>query len=162
MRNLSLGDLYLQPTPGSPSASLRTSLPRLWLHGKNGSQRVVYLSTQTLKALQDWLALRPVTEEQALFLNRFGRRFTVTGIQDRLACHCREAGVWIACHQLRHTFGRHMVEARMPVTSLQRLLGHARIRTTQVYMHISDLQVQADYQAAMAQVDRRLAAGGEP
>jgi site-specific recombinase XerD len=38
VRNLSLDDLYLQPTPGSPSASLRTSLPRLWLHGKNNSE----------------------------------------------------------------------------------------------------------------------------
>jgi len=108
-----------------------------------------------------WLAVRPATEDQALFLNRFGHRFTVTGIQSRLARHCREAGVWITCHQLRHTYGRHMVEARMPVTSLQRLLGHARIRTTQVYMHISDVQVQADYQAAMAQVDRRLSADGD-
>jgi site-specific recombinase XerD len=70
--------------------------------------------------------------------------------------------VWITCHQLRHTFGRHMIEGRMPVTSLQRLLGHSRIRTTQVYMHISDQQVQADYEAAMEQVSRRLAEGGGP
>jgi site-specific recombinase XerD len=152
VRNLSLVDLYLQPTPGS--------LPRLWLHGKNGSERVAYLSAQTLDALQDWLAMRPETEDQALFLNRFGHRLTVTGIQHRLAYYCRQAGVWITCHQLRHTFGRHMVEARMPVTSLQRLLGHARIRTTQIYMHISNRQVQADYEAAMAQVSRRLAMDG--
>jgi site-specific recombinase XerD len=154
VRNLSLGDLYLRPARGS--------LPRLWLHGKNDSERVVYLSTQTLQALEDWLAVRPSSEDQALFLNRFGCRLTVTGIQDRLAHYCREAGVWITCHQLRHTFGRHMVEARMPVTSLQRLLGHARIRTTQVYMHISDVQVQADYRAAMEQVNRCLTAGGAP
>jgi site-specific recombinase XerD len=152
VRNLSLGDLYLQPIPGS--------LPRLWLHGKNGSQRVAYLSAQTLDALLAWLAVRPAAEDQALFLNRFGQRFTVTGIQDRLAHYCRQAGVWITCHQLRHTFGRHMVEGRMPVTSLQRLLGHARIRTTQVYMHISDRQVQADYEAAMVQVGRRFAPEG--
>jgi site-specific recombinase XerC len=48
------------------------------------------------------------------------------------------------------------------VTSLQRLLGHARIRTTQVYMHISDQQVQADYEAAMEQVSQRLAAATDP
>ncbi len=158
VRNLSLGDLYLQPTPGSPSASLKPSLPRLWIHGKNGSERVAYLSAQALDALLAWLAVRPTTVAQALFLNRFSHRFTVTGIQDRLAHYCREAGVWITCHQLRHTFGRHMVEARMPVTSLQRLLGHARIRTTQLNMHISDQQVQADYEAAMEQVSQRLAA----
>jgi site-specific recombinase XerD len=44
----------------------------------------------------------------------------------------------------------------MPLTSIQRLLGHARIRTTQLYLHISDRQVQADYEAAMVEVDRRL------
>ncbi len=148
VRNLSLGDLYLQPTPGS--------LPRLWLHGKNGAQRVAYLSPQALAALNEWLAVRPNVEDQAVFLNRFGRRLTVTGIQYCMARHCRRAGIWITCHQLRHTFGRHMVEARVPVTSIQRLLGHARLRTTQTYLHISDRQVQADYEAAMVQITQRL------
>jgi site-specific recombinase XerD len=45
----------------------------------------------------------------------------------------------------------------MPVTSIQRLLGHARIRTTQTYLHISDRQVQADYEAAIATIDAHLA-----
>jgi site-specific recombinase XerD len=154
VRNLSLGDLYLQPTPGS--------LPRLWLRGKNGAQRVAYLSAQALAALQHWLAVRPAVEEGAVFLNRFGRRLTVTGIQDRLAHYCRQADVWLTCHQLRHTFGRHLVEAGMPVTSIQRLLGHARLRTTELYLHISDRQVQADYEAAMEQVSQRLLPeGGE-
>lgn len=152
VRNLSVGDLYLQPTPGS--------LPRLWLHGKNGSDRVAYLSTQALASLPAWLAIRPNGEDPALFPNRFGQRLTVTGIQARLARYCRQAEVWITCHQLRHTFARHVVEAGMPVTSLQRLLGHVRIRTTQTYLHISDRQVQADYEAAMQQVSRRLAPEG--
>ena len=92
-----------------------------------------------------------------MFLNRFGRRLTVTGIQLQLACHCRQAGVCRrACHQLRHTFARHLIEAGVPVTSVQRLLGHARLRTTQTYLHISDGQVQADYRAAMAEIANRL------
>jgi site-specific recombinase XerD len=148
VRNLSLNDLYLQPTPGS--------LPRLWLHGKGGKQRVVYLSRQPLLALKAWLDVRPVVEDQAVFLNRFGQRLTVTGIQDRLAHYCREAGVWITCHQFRHTFGRQLAEQRVPVTTLQRLLGHARLKTTEVYLHISDQQLQADYQAAIAEVIKRL------
>ena len=130
VRNLSLNDLYLQPTPGS--------LPRLWLQGKGGKQRVMYLSRQPLVALTAWLAVRPVVPEQAVFLNRFGRRLTVTGIQDRLAHYCGEAGVWLTCHQFRHTFGRHLAEARVPVTTLKQLLGHARLKTTEVYLHISD------------------------
>ncbi len=137
VRKLSLTDLYLEPAPGN--------LPRLWLNGKNGSQRLAYLSPHSLEALQAWLAIRPRVQDQAVFLNRFGRRLTVTGIQDRLAHHCRQAGVWITCHQLRHTFARHMVEAGVPVTTIQKLLGHQHLRTTQVYLHISDQQVQANY-----------------
>lgn len=152
VRNLSMTDLYLQAHP--------PSLPRLWLRGKNGSQRVAYLSSQTLAALKSWLAVRPQVEDQALFLNRFGRRLSVTGIQNQLATYCHQLGVWITCHQLRHTFGRHLVEAGLPPTTIQRLLGHVRLRTTQLYLHISDRQVQADYQAAMKQVDDRFSQSG--
>lgn len=149
VRNLSLDDLYLQPAFGS--------LPRLWLHGKGGKERVVYLSSQPLAALQVWLVIRPVVKDRAVFLNRFGRRLSVTAIQKRLAVYSRQAGLWVTCHQLRHTFGRHMTEAKIPLTSIQRLLGHSRLRTTEVYLHISDSQVQADYETAMHVVDQRLA-----
>jgi site-specific recombinase XerD len=101
------------------------------------------------------LAIRPVSTDQAVFVNRFGARLTVTGIQINLVRYCREAGVWITCHQFRHTFGRHMVEAKVPVTTIQRLLGHARLPTTEVYLHVSDQQVQADYQATMQSVSQQ-------
>jgi site-specific recombinase XerD len=64
--------------------------------------------------------------------------------------------MWVTCHQFRHTFGRHLVEARVPVTTIQKLMGHARLRTTEVYLHISDKQVQADYESAMQHVMERL------
>jgi integrase/recombinase XerC len=148
VRNLSLNDLFLEPAFGS--------LPRLWLHGKGGRQRVVYLSSQPLAVLQVWLAVRPKVDDQAVFLNRFGQRLSVTAIQKRLGVYCRKAGLWVTCHQLRHTFGRHMTEARVPVTVIQRLMGHARLRTTEVYLHISDSQVQEDYETAMREVLRRM------
>lgn len=155
VRNLSLDDLYLDPAFGS--------LPRLWLHGKGGRQRVVYLSAQPLAALRVWLDIRPLVKDQAVFLNRFGRRLSVTGIQKRLMTYCRQAQIWVTCHQLRHTFGRHMVEARAPVTTIQKLLGHACLQTTELYIHISDSLVQADYQTAIQEVIRRLPLeGGQP
>jgi site-specific recombinase XerD len=144
VRDLSMGDLYLRPTSNS--------LPRLWVRGKNDSQRVVYLSPQALAALQAWLDVRPKVADDAVFLSRFDTRLQVNSIQVSLGRYCRKAGVWITCHQLRHTFGRHLVEAGMPATTLQQLLGHARIRTTQLYIHISNRKVQADYEAAMAKV----------
>jgi site-specific recombinase XerC len=153
IRNLSLADLYLQPNG---------SLPRLWIHGKGGRERVVYLSAQALSALSAWLSVRPRVSDDALFVSRLGRRMSVTAIQLRLAAHCRKAGLWLTCHQLRHSFGRHLVEARVPLTSIQRLLGHARLRSTETYLHVSDPQVQADYEAAMAEVAERLdLQGGE-
>lgn len=154
VRNLTLSDLYLQPTSGN--------LPRLWLHGKGDKYRVVYLATQPHAALLQWLDLRPKVEDQAVFINRFGTQFTVTGIQDRLAHYCREAGLWLTCHQFRHTLGRHLVEARVPVTSIQQLFGHVRLQTTELYLHISNNQIQADYDSAMQQVTHRLLLkGGE-
>ncbi len=91
-----------------------------------------------------------------MFLNRFGRRMSITGIQDRLASYCRKAGLWMTCHQFRHTFGRHLAEAQVPITSIQRLFGHVRLKSTEVYLHISDAQAQADYQAAMQEILREL------
>jgi len=148
VRNLSMSDLYLEPSSGS--------LPRLWVHGKGNGQRVAYLSAQPLAALQTWLTIRPSAQDEAVFLNRFGRRLTVTGIQDRLAGYCNKAGLWMTCHQFRHTYGRHLTEARVPITTIQRLFGHVRLRSSEVYLHISDAQVQADYEIAMQEVGRTL------
>jgi len=152
IRNLSLDDVHLETTRGN--------LPRLRVCGKNSTERIVYLSAQAQTALRTWLAVRPLSKDDALFLNRFGHRFTVTGIQDRLAEYCHDAGTWVTCHQLRHTFGRHLAEARVPVTTIQRLFGHARLRTTELYVHLSDPDVQASYEAAMAEITRRLPLDG--
>ena len=148
VRNLSMDDLYLY--------SIQGSLPRLWLHGKGGKERVVYLSHQAMVALETWLELHPKENEKAVFINRSGKRLTVTGIQLLLAAYCRRTGIWVTCHQLRHTFGRHLVEAYVPVTTIQKLMGHSRIRTTELYLNISNKQVQDDYEAAMEEVMERL------
>lgn len=148
IRNLSMDDLYLY--------SIQGSLPRLWLHGKGGKERVVYLSHQAMVALEIWLELHSKENEKAVFINRSGKRLTVTGIQLLLAAYCRRTGIWVTCHQLRHTFGRHLVEAYVPVTTIQKLMGHSRIRTTELYLNISNKQVQDDYEAAMEEVMERL------
>jgi site-specific recombinase XerD len=152
VHSLSLNDLYLHPAYGA--------LARLWLNGKRSTQRVVYVSHQALDALNAWLEVRPQVETQAVFVNRFGDRIARNGIEVLLGRYCRKAGVWITCHQLRHTFGRHMTDAGMPVTSVQRLLGHARLSTTQLYLHVSDPKVQADYEAAIEQVVQHLSLDG--
>jgi integrase/recombinase XerD len=88
-----------------------------------------------------------------MFITRRNTGFSVRGIQERLAHYCRLAGVKVSPHQLRHTFGRRMAEAEMPVTSLAALMGHAQVTTTQVYTAGAGVAVQADYQAAMGRLD---------
>jgi site-specific recombinase XerC len=156
VHRLSRNDLCLEPVPGCP--------PYARVHGKGNAWRTVYLSPQVVAAVKDWLAICPTVEDPALFLNRYGHRLSVDGIQERLAHYCHQAGAWITCHQLRHTFGRHMVEAGMPVTSIQRLLGHRRLRTTQTYLYLSNRQacpersrrMQTEYDEAMTRISRWL------
>jgi site-specific recombinase XerD len=142
-------------------ATLRTSdlmvtgdgaLGRLRVQGKGGKERFVWLMPETLQVVQAWVERRLEVGDEALFITRRKQRFSVRGIQERLAHYCRLAGVKVSPHQLRHTFGRRMAEAKMPVTSLAALMGHAKVTTTQVYIAGAGVEVQADYEAAIARL----------
>jgi site-specific recombinase XerD len=63
------------------------------------------------------------------------------------------AGVVLSAHRLRHTFANDLVCADVPVTSIQKLLGHAWLETTQTYVAANDQQVQADYYAASLKLE---------
>jgi site-specific recombinase XerD len=118
--------------------------PTLRLNGKGEHERVVFLSASAAQLLALYLAERPAGSPDRIFLNRSGQPITITGIQYRLAHYCRQAGIWVTCHQLRHTFASRMVAAEVPITSVQKLLGHTNIRTTQGYIHVTDNQVESD------------------
>ena len=140
VHNLSLKDLHFK----DPSYIL--------VNGKGGKQRIVYLSPPAQEALQGWLTSRPVSNDRAVFISEHGKRLSVAGIQYLLREYCKKAGVHFTCHQLRHTFGRRMAEADLPLTSLQSLLGHKSVRTTQIYVHLSDKHLQAEYDRAISQM----------
>jgi integrase/recombinase XerC len=122
---------------------------RLRVRGKGDKERFVWLMAGTLQVVQAWLEQRPAGDEEAMFITRRQKGFSVRGIQERLAYYCHLAGVKVSPHQLRHTFGRRMAEAEMPVTSLAALMGHAKVTTTQIYIAGAGVDVQADYQAAI-------------
>jgi site-specific recombinase XerD len=127
---------------------------RVWSKGAKGSkERFVWLAPETLGVVQAWLEQRPEVADEALFVTRRNKGFSVRGIQERLTYYCRSAGVKVSPHQLRHTFGRRMAEAEMPVTSLAALMGHAKVTTTQVYIAGAGVAVQADYQAAIERLE---------
>jgi site-specific recombinase XerC len=130
--------------------------PRLRVHGKGDRHRMVYLPPPGLSALKDWLTSRPVTNDRAAFISQHGKRLSVTGIQFILQTYCHKAGIHITCHQFRHAFGRHMAEADLPLTSLQKLLGHDSPRTTQIYARISNPVLQTEYNRAIQSVQESL------
>ena len=123
--------------------------PRLKVHGKGGRQRIVYLPPLAISILTKWLTSRPVTEDRAVFISQRCKRLSVNGIQFILKEYCQKAGVQVTCHQFRHAFGRRMAEGSMPVTSLQKLLGHRSPRTTQRYINLSNPAMQAEYDRAI-------------
>jgi site-specific recombinase XerD len=129
---------------------------RLKVHGKGDRQRMVYLPPPAVSILKDWLTSRPVTNDRAVFISQRGKRLSVNGIQFILKEYCQKASVQVTCHQFRHAFGRRMVEASMPLTSLQKLLGHNTPRTTQIYARISSPVLQAEYNRAIQCVQENL------
>lgn len=140
--NLGLADVYLS----------ETSTPRLRLKGKGDRERIVYLSATAAQLLGEYLSSRPGMSKERLFLNQRGKPITITGIQLQLAMYCQKAGIWVTCHQLRHTFACQMIAAGVPVTSVQKMLGHSSLKTTQLYIEVSDRQVEQDYHAGIRKV----------
>ena len=122
--------------------------PRLLVNGKGNKDRAVYLSAQAVVALRAYLAVRPDVECEHLFLNRFDQPLSVAGIQFRLRTYGQRVGLDVSCHRLRHTYAQNLLEAGLPITTLQKLLGHSSVRTTEVYAHVSDALVRRDYDAA--------------
>jgi len=140
--NLRVGDVYL----------CENRSPHLRVNGKGQRERIVYLSAMALKLLEEYLASRSHIDEERVFLNRRGKPITTTGIQLQLAKYCHQAGIWVTCHQLRHSFACFMIAAEVPVTSVQKMLGHVSLRTTQLYVEVADIQVERDYHAGIQKV----------
>lgn len=137
--NLRTGDIYLS----------EKRAPHLRVNGKGQRERIVYLSAMASKLLEEYLGSRPHDSEKRVFLNWRGKPITITGIQLQLAKYCHQAGIWVTCHQLRHTFACYMIAAEVPVTSVQKMLGHVSLRTTQLYVEVADRQVERDYHAGI-------------
>jgi len=129
---------------------------RLRVCGKGQKERIVPLTRELVELWDEWLAQRPEGLTSAVFVTQRKTGITVRGIQDRLRHYCQQAGVHFSCHQLRHTFGRWMAEGEMPITSLSKLLGHAQVSTTQVYISGAAVEVRAEYETALERLGAQL------
>lgn len=116
----------------------------LVISGKGGKERLVPLGGHARRACHDYLVRsRPVLvgdqRESALFLNSAGHRLTRQGIWQIIKQAARRSGMQerVTPHVLRHSFATHMLERGADVRSVQELLGHASVVTTQVYTLIT-------------------------
>jgi len=127
--------------------------PRLVVRGKGSRERGVYLSRQAELALQEYLAERPACKSEFVFLSYLEKGLSTTAIHDRLLKYREMAGIQITAHRLRHSFANDLLNADAPVTSIQKLMGHRWIESTQTYVMANDKQVCADYYAACAKLE---------
>jgi len=127
--------------------------------GKGGKGRVVYLSRDARSMLEEYLRKRPSPRTKRVFLveekTHRGKAISVRGIQKRMEHYARKAGIKASCHQLRHTMATQLLNADADLVSIQDLLGHTRIKTTQRYARVSNVKVQRDYHKAIEKVIER-------
>ncbi len=133
------------------------------LNGKGGKDRVVYISDDAYHAFLCYLKVRPPSRSKKLFLVEKGtcrgKPISVRGIQKRMEYYAKKATLKISCHHLRHTMATQLLNADAALVTIQDLLGHTRIKTTQRYCRISNLKVERDYFKAMQVVMQRM--GGD-
>jgi site-specific recombinase XerD len=129
--------------------------------GKWGKDRLVYVSNDAMKALIKYLKVKPASKTKKVFLvekgTYRGQPISVRGIQKRMEYYAKKCGLKISCHHLRHTMATQLLNAGAELVTIQDLLGHSSIRTTQRYSRLSNLKVQRDYHKAMEVVVQRTA-----
>lgn len=138
---------------------------RIWVQdGKWGKDRMVYVSNDAMKALIEYLRIRPESQTPKVFLvekgTYRGQPISIRGIQKRMEYYAKKSGLKVSCHQMRHTMATQMLNAGAELVTIQDLLGHSSIRTTERYSKVSNLKVQQDYHKAMEVVMKRT--GGNP
>lgn len=127
---------------------LNEALPRLVANGKGSKERSVYLSPQAERVLRVYLAQRPAGPSPFVFVSYLNDGLSTTAIHKRLMLYRQQAGVDLTAHRLRHTFANDLVQAKVAVTAIQKLLGHTWLETTQGYIEANDEQVRADFEQA--------------
>ncbi len=118
------------------------------VEGKGGKTRLVPVGEPALKAVERYLARgRPALADgggSALFVSKSGRRLSTSDVRRRLKL--RHRGVHP--HALRHSFATHLLEGGADLRSIQELLGHATISTTQVYTRVEAARLRSEYSRA--------------
>ncbi len=135
--------------------------------GKGGKERLTPLSDTCREALSAWLELRGTLAgpgEKALFVGERGGRLDRRMATRSIEALCKRAGLpqAVSPHALRHSFATHLLESGADLRSVQELLGHARLTTTQRYTHLNLAHLTRVYDAAHPKSGGGAKNGGEP
>jgi integrase/recombinase XerC len=127
----------------------------LHVRGKGRKERVVPLAKSAVASIQRYVELRKSdprnqVEPGALFANKHGKRLSTRSVRRKLDKYLMQAGLdpSISPHTLRHSFATHMLNNGADLRSVQELLGHQSISTTQVYTHLTTQRVKQVYDEA--------------
>jgi len=127
------------------------------LYGKGKKERIVPFGVPALKSLQFYLGARrqllasaKARDRGALFLNHRGGRLTTRSVRRLVHAYVQRTAIQrhISPHSLRHSFATHLLDAGADLRTLQELLGHASLATTQKYTHLSQSRLKAVYNKA--------------
>jgi len=126
------------------------------IRGKGRVERLSPLGSFAIRALQRWLKKRSLAVDQRgdtgipVFVNRFGRRLSSRSVARMLEKYLKVTGLDARTtpHTLRHSFATHLVDRGADIRSVQELLGHKSLITTQIYTHLSTANLRATYEKA--------------
>ena len=150
--------LRLSELVGLNLDQIDTAAGLVHVHGKGNKDRVLPVGRKALEALQAWLPLRALSNPAngALFVSQQGRRLSPRAVQLRVRqAGVRELGQHLHPHMLRHSFASHMLESSQDLRSVQELLGHADIGTTQIYTHLDFQHLAKVYDQAHPRAKRK-------
>lgn len=121
--------------------------------GKGKRERLAPLGSFAIKAIQRWKRQREVQgqpKDKPLFVNKFGKRITTRSIGRMIEKYIKLTGLdkRTSPHTLRHSFATHLLDAGADIRSVQELLGHKSLVTTQIYTHVSTAGLKNIYEKA--------------
>jgi site-specific recombinase XerD len=125
--------------------------------GKGRKDRIVYLSATARQAVEHYLAGLPAQPPDApLFYRVTGAPLAYRWVQFRLRQLGEEAGIaHVSPHRMRHTLATRLINQGVAVTTIQKILGHVDLNTTQRYARVADPSVEQDYQQAMLKIEQQ-------
>ena len=140
---------------GVNDADLDTAAGIVRVRGKGRRERLAPIGSYADKALKQWFAVRRVNPrtpapQTPVFVNKFGNRLTTRSVGRMLEKYLRETGLdqRTTPHTLRHSFATHLLDRGADIRSVQELLGHKSLVTTQIYTHVSTTGMRAAYELA--------------